>query len=143
MCQTVNRTVRWLSNRRAFDEVRRSSFEGEAVRILDHPAIDEIQLAEVMQALSSPVRLQLVANYADGEWHGCSPQECDVDVHKSTLSHHFRTLREAGVTMTKEDGRNRYVRLRRDDLNERFPGLLDAVLEALDKPAAQPRSPGS
>ena len=49
---------------------------------------------------------------------------------KSTLSHHLRVLREAGLTLTEPNGTQRVVSLRRDDLDERFPGLLDAVLAA-------------
>jgi DNA-binding transcriptional ArsR family regulator len=51
-------------------------------------------------------------------------------VAKSTLSHHLRVLREAGITLTEPSGTQRVVSLRADDLNARFPGLLDAVLAA-------------
>ena len=49
---------------------------------------------------------------------------------KSTLTHHFRVLRESGVVRTRPDGRKRLLSLREDDLNDRFPGLLEAVLDA-------------
>ncbi|KAA2251263.1 helix-turn-helix transcriptional regulator [Solihabitans fulvus] len=88
-----------------------------------------------MRALSDPVRLRLVAVLADGEYHPCRPEEFDAGVHKSTLSHHFRVLRESGVTMTRLDGRNHHVRLRTEDLAERFPGLLAAVTHDLMAPA--------
>jgi len=58
-----------------------------------------------------------------------------VPVAKSTLSHHLRVLREAGVTLTEPNGTQRVVSLRRADLDERFPGLLDAVLGAAAVPA--------
>jgi DNA-binding transcriptional ArsR family regulator len=51
-------------------------------------------------------------------------------VAKSTLSHHLRVLRDAGVTRTRQEGTRCFVELRRDDLEFRFPGLLDAVLDA-------------
>jgi len=51
-------------------------------------------------------------------------------VSKSTLSHHFKVLREAGVTHTRVNGTHRYVSLRREELEDRFPGVLDSVLEA-------------
>lgn len=80
----------------------------------------------VLHALSDPVRLQIVADLADaGE---CRPGMLDVGVSKSTLSHHFRTLRESGVTRTRIEGKEYFVSLRYQDLNHRFPGLLAAVL---------------
>jgi DNA-binding transcriptional ArsR family regulator len=91
----------------------------------------EMQLRDVMRALSEDVRLQLIGTLADGQYHSCRPEEFEVGVHKSTLSHHFRVLRQAGITTTRLDGRNHYVRLRREDLDRRFPGLLDAVLPEL------------
>lgn len=60
----------------------------------------------------------------------CTVAGDDLGVHKSTASHHYRTLREAGVVLTKQEGRLKYMSLRRDDLERRFPGLLDAVLTA-------------
>ncbi|MEU7005427.1 helix-turn-helix domain-containing protein [Streptomyces sp. NPDC046332] len=54
-----------------------------------------------------------------------------IDVHRTTMSHHYRVLRESGVTWTEIEGRTRYVSLRRKDLDARFPGLLDAVLAQL------------
>jgi DNA-binding transcriptional ArsR family regulator len=100
-------------------------------RYLAQPAESDLDLREIMNALSDDVRLRLVAALADGNYHPCRPDEFDIGVHKSTLSHHFRILREAGITMTRLDGRNHHVRLRREDLGRRFPGLLDAVLHAL------------
>ncbi|MEU5697178.1 ArsR family transcriptional regulator [Actinosynnema sp. NPDC020468] len=100
-------------------------------RYLVQPPVEDIRLADVMRALSEDVRLRLVSVLADGEFHSCKPEEFEVGVHKSTLSHHFKVLREAGVTTTHLDGRNHSIRLRREDLNARFPGLLDAVLHEL------------
>jgi DNA-binding transcriptional ArsR family regulator len=96
--------------------------------LVTHPPAAELELAAVLHALSDPVRLRIVRSLAvEG------PRTCgtfDVPVAKSTLSHHFRVLREAGVTLTEPDGTQRVVSLRSDDLNERFPGLLSAVLGA-------------
>ncbi|MFD0890808.1 ArsR/SmtB family transcription factor [Streptosporangium algeriense] len=96
-----------------------------------HPTVDDIKLAEVMHALADPVRLEILARLARSEGENCGEIGSGIDVHKSTMSHHYRVLREAGVTLTTMDGRSRLVRLRRDDLNTRFPGLLDSVLNAL------------
>jgi DNA-binding transcriptional ArsR family regulator len=58
----------------------------------------------------------------------CSCGHFELGISKATLSHHFRVLREAGVVHARPDGRKRYLSLRADDLEARFPGLLEAVL---------------
>ena len=87
-----------------------------------------MSLADVLHALSDPVRLRIVRALAESDEQSCSAVEASVA--KSTLSHHFKVLREAGVTHTRVNGTHRYVSLRREDLEERFPGLLSSVLEA-------------
>ena len=103
---------------------------------LAQPETEQIRLHDVMRALADDVRLRIVAVLSDGRYHTCNPDEFQTGVHKSTLSHHFRVLREAGVTSTLLKGRNNYVRLRIEDLEARFPGLLTAVLQALDASGA-------
>jgi DNA-binding transcriptional ArsR family regulator len=98
------------------------------MRILHHPRVDEVTLPDVLHALSDPVRLQIVRALADREEQSCSAVESSVS--KSTLSHHFKVLREAGVTHTRVNGTHRYVSLRRQELETLFPGLLGSVLEA-------------
>ncbi len=96
---------------------------------LFQPDKKAIQLAEVLAALSDPVRLQMVTTM-----HSTGPAACTTfapDLPKSTRSHHLKVLREAGVTWTEVVGVERYVQLRYDCLNERFPGLLESVLSAL------------
>ncbi|NUW46463.1 ArsR/SmtB family transcription factor [Nonomuraea rhodomycinica] len=58
----------------------------------------------------------------------CSPD--GLDVPRSTLSNHWRILREAGITSTRSEGKARYMALRRDDLEARFPGVLETILAA-------------
>jgi DNA-binding transcriptional ArsR family regulator len=105
---------------------------------LTGPGRDEIELAAVMHALSDPVRLGIAAELRTcGDERRCGSFE--VPVSKSTLTHHFRVLREAGVICQRQDGTARLSRLRTDDLDARFPGLLDAVLRAhADSAAARP-----
>lgn len=98
-----------------------------------HPPAADIDLASVMHALSDPVRLEIVARLADTDGENCGGIGSGIDVHKSTMSHHYRVLREAGVTLTTIEGRARVVRLRHDDLEARFPGLLTSVLAALGR----------
>lgn len=87
-------------------------------------------LVDVMGALSDPIRVGLVRVLADGRERGWG--ELRAPVAKSTLSHHLRVLRDAGVTRTRQEGTRCFVVLRRDDLDGRFPGVLDAVLAAAE-----------
>ncbi len=96
------------------------------MRTPSEPPREAIQLTDVLHALSDPVRLQIVADLADaGE---LQPGAADATVSKSTLSYHFRMLRQAGVTRTRIEGKEHFVSLRYEDLEGRFPGLLTAVL---------------
>ena len=96
---------------------------------LDHPERDELELGPVLHALSDPVRLQIVAGLAAAECER-SCGSFDVPVTKSTCTHHFRVLREAGVIEQRQVGNARLNTLRREDLEARFPGVLDTVLRA-------------
>jgi DNA-binding transcriptional ArsR family regulator len=88
---------------------------------------------DVLQALADPVRLeivrQLAACPADGELR-CG--EISIPVTKSTASHHFKALFDAGIVAEREEGRRKYLQLRRDELEAQFPGLLDSVLRATE-----------
>jgi DNA-binding transcriptional ArsR family regulator len=99
-----------------------------------HPATAELELAAVLHALSDPVRLGIVRDLAAGG--ACNCGALSVPVAKSTLSHHLKVLREAGVTLTEPAGTQRVISLRTADLDARFPGLLDAVLAAAPAAAA-------
>jgi DNA-binding transcriptional ArsR family regulator len=92
------------------------------------PQCGQIELTAVLHALSDPVRLQIVARLSDGSEHTCGSIELPVT--KSTCTHHFRVLREAGVIHQRYEGTSRLNSLRRDDLETRFPGLLETVLHA-------------
>jgi len=83
----------------------------------------------VLQALSDPVRLRIIVALATGGELSC--KAIDLPVVKSTCTHHFRVLREAGVIRQRQEGTSRLNSLRRADLETRFPGLLEAVLGAL------------
>jgi DNA-binding transcriptional ArsR family regulator len=95
---------------------------------ISHPARDELDLTAVLHALSDPVRLRIVAELAAGEERTCG--SFDVAVTKSTCTHHFRVLREAGLIRQRQQGTARLNSLRHDDLEARFPGLLGTVLQA-------------
>jgi DNA-binding transcriptional ArsR family regulator len=86
----------------------------------------ELDLATVLQALSDPMRLQIVAALADGDEHSCG--SFTLPVTKSTRSHHYGVLRTAGVISTRIEGKTRLNRLNRAELDRSFPGLIDAIL---------------
>jgi DNA-binding transcriptional ArsR family regulator len=94
------------------------------------PDLAEVELVDVLRALADPIRLQILRTLSDGEAHPKSMTEWGFDVQKSTMSHHFKTMREAGLTETLVDGRTHACRLRRAELDARFPGLIDSLLAA-------------
>ncbi|MBL7489133.1 helix-turn-helix transcriptional regulator [Frankia sp. AgB1.9] len=94
---------------------------------LPGPAAEDIDLVTVLGALSEPTRLAIVAELARCVEMACG-RLLDGRIVKSTLSHHLRVLREAGVIATRAEGTTKYSRLRCADLDARFPGLLGAVL---------------
>jgi len=98
------------------------------MRTPNHPSVDSLSLVQVLHALSDPIRLGLVCNLASAGDQPCNA--LNLGVAKSTASHHFRVLREAGVIRMRAEGTQFINSLRRDDLERRFPGLLDAVLRA-------------
>lgn len=97
-----------------------------APRNYDHPKNDEITLDRVLAALSDRTRLEMIRRLADGREH--DSLELADDLPRSTLTYHTRMLREAGVTWTRGEGRACLIRLRREDLDKLFPGVLAAVI---------------
>ena len=95
------------------------------MRMLAHPARQDIELTSIFHALSDPVRLSIVIGLLDGLEQ--STGRLAVPLHKSSLSHHLKILREAGITFTRLEGTHRFLSLRREDLEARFPGLLPAI----------------
>jgi DNA-binding transcriptional ArsR family regulator len=96
---------------------------------LPAPRREDLRLEDVLQALADPVRLQIVRTLHDeGGRRPCGM--FGLPVAKSTASHHFRVLREAGVIHQRAAGRERLTELRADDLEARFPGLLQSVVGA-------------
>ncbi|WP_043682456.1 ArsR/SmtB family transcription factor [Streptomyces xylophagus] len=91
-----------------------------------HPGDVPVQTA--LAALADPVRLTLVRELAgSAEWsRACG--SFDVPVGKAALSHHFAVLRGAGIVEQRDEGPKRVNRLRRDEFEARFPGLLELVL---------------
>ncbi|MEU3751502.1 helix-turn-helix domain-containing protein [Streptomyces olivoreticuli] len=94
-----------------------------------HPDRDQLLIEDVLAALGNPVRLGIVRelDVSPGE-RTCG--SLPLEITKATATHHWRVLRESGITREHKVGRAKAVSLRREDLDTRFPGLLTAVLAA-------------
>ena len=97
------------------------------MKFLYHPETKDISLPGVLYALGDPIRLGIVKCLAENGEQTCAALQ--VPIAKSTLSHHFRVLREAGVLYCRKEGTQHFNSVRREDLDALFPGLLDKVLE--------------
>jgi DNA-binding transcriptional ArsR family regulator len=112
---------------------------GKQELALPHPSVEQLDLATILGVLGDPTRLGIVAYLARNEDR---PLNCGqfLDLgSKTNISYHLAKLREAGVTRTEISGTSRLISLRRTDLDRRFPGLLDSILESakeLPLPAA-------
>ncbi|MFC0008075.1 ArsR/SmtB family transcription factor [Micromonospora siamensis] len=93
---------------------------------LHEPELRDVPVTAVLAALADDVRLRIVRTLAEDGERVCGTFELGVS--KATRSHHFKVLREAGLTRTRVAGTSRHVRLRRDEIDRHYPGLLDAVL---------------
>ena len=99
------------------------------MRLIYHPESKNISLAGVLYALGDPVRLEIVRRLAEETEQPCAALDCCLA--KSTMSHHFRILRESGILHSRKEGTQYINSLRRTDLDALFPGLMDAVLGAM------------
>jgi DNA-binding transcriptional ArsR family regulator len=102
-----------------------------ATAYLAEPRPADMRVETVFGALSDPVRLSIVRALAASEGESRPCGSFGLAVSKSTASHHFRVLREAGIIRQHDEGRHRMTELRRGELNARFPGLLDSVIAAV------------
>lgn len=106
------------------------------VRPLLHPSIEEIRPEAILHALSDPVRAEIFASITQaGFVQACSTLAClgDRMIPKSSLSQHFKILREAGLIRSERQGVEMRNTSRWDEVNARFPGLLQSILQAYGK----------
>lgn len=96
--------------------------------IPNHPEPEQIQLENVLFALGNLLRLAIVRRLADGSELSCNALR-PADVVKSTMTHHWRVLRDSGVIWQRAQGRENMISLRREDLDARFPGLMAILLK--------------
>jgi DNA-binding transcriptional ArsR family regulator len=99
---------------------------------LTEPPAANFELPQVLAALADPHRLATVRYVARNGESWCSQvmQDAGLEMSKSTFSHHLRILREAGIVSKRVQGTRGFMRLRKADLDTRFPGLIDAILSA-------------
>jgi DNA-binding transcriptional ArsR family regulator len=107
---------------------------------IQQPLRDEISLSKVLHALSDPVRMVIILKIARAGQVACGA--FDIPMPKSTLSHHFKVLRESGVVASRREGNALINSVRFDDLEARFPGVIGAIIAAADRvlPALTPVS---
>ena len=99
-----------------------------------HPQLAEVSLTTVLNALGDPVRLDIVRQLSEQK-EECAWGDIQVPVNKATLSHHMKTLRQAGIIWHRKEGTRCYIKIR-PELQERFPGLLSNVLVNYESPHA-------
>ena len=99
------------------------------MRELFHPNIDQLCLSTILNALGDPIRLQIMKNLANQGETTCA--SCNINLPKSALSHHFKVLRESGLINVRIEGKQRFLSIRYDELEDRFPGLLNAIIKSI------------
>jgi len=97
---------------------------------LPHPDADQIALPNVLAALGDQTRLAIIAQLARDELRGMTCGQFSDLASKTSITYHVAKLREAGVVNVTPEGTRRRVTLRRRDLDGRFPGVLDAIIES-------------
>jgi DNA-binding transcriptional ArsR family regulator len=100
-----------------------------------HPALADVALTRILAALADPGRLRAVRTLACSQGSACTElqTEAGLKVTKSTMSHHLRIMREAGLVHVSVQGSRRVVTLRRVELDAQYPGLLDAILDSAEE----------
>lgn len=113
--------------------MRQEVWFGEPMRQLKHPRAEDVELIDVMYALSDPTRVEIILTLAqNGKSMTCG--ELVIDRPKSSMSHHFKILRGSGIVRTEIKGAEHINSLRLAELEERFPGVLSSILKYLMKP---------
>ena len=102
------------------------------MRQIKHPTIDQVELTDIMYALADPTRLEIVTLLAKaGRKLNCG--EIDLNRPKSSMSHHFKILRSAGLVETLIEGTEHMNSLRLEEIEQKYPGVLNAVINAATK----------
>ena len=103
------------------------------MKAYSHPAMRDVPLHAVMQALSDPCRVAIVRELVQANGRALACHEVPLNISKATRSHHFEVLRAAGIIFTRTEGTKCMTSLRRNELNRRFPGLLKLISSSQEK----------
>lgn len=104
------------------------------------PKLEKVSLPLAMHALADPGRLAIVRTLLQHPDHEFACNGFGLDLSKATISHHFETLRNAGLIKTRVDGRKCLSSLRKNSFEKRFPGLLNLVEIEKEKLQAEHRT---
>ncbi|WP_440114106.1 ArsR/SmtB family transcription factor [Paenibacillus sp. QZ-Y1] len=96
------------------------------------PKASEMSLTTVCNALGDPLRMKIAHCLASSGEKNCSAFEVD-HISKSTLSHHIKILREAGLIQPRIEGKQHFYSLRKEELHARFPGLVEMILNTTEE----------
>jgi DNA-binding transcriptional ArsR family regulator len=117
-----------------FDIASRTRYPGDMDGVIGetHPVPEDFRLTAILTALADPARLAAVRTLAAKGESPCTRLQHDagLTISRTTFSHHQKVLREAGIIAARVRGTERILSLRKDDLDQRYPGLLDAILNA-------------
>lgn len=102
----------------------------------EHPELGSVEIANVLQALADPCRLQIVRHLLESPEQEFACNEFPIEGAKATRSHHFQILRGAGIIRTRVDGTKCMTSLRREELDRRFPGLVPFLIQSTASPAS-------
>ncbi|MBA9034240.1 ArsR/SmtB family transcription factor [Rhizobium leguminosarum] len=113
------------------------------MRPLFHPALEDIKPEAILYALSDPERVAIYAKLAGASSGWTCSALADLGdrvIPKSSLSNHFKVLRESGLIISERQGVEMRNQTRCTELDERFPGLIKAILTAYGQPPGQPKT---
>lgn len=100
------------------------------MRYMKLPKIEDIELTDIMYALSDPTRVEIVRLIAQAD-RAMTCGDLQLDRPKSSMSHHFKILRSSGIVQTEIDGKEHYNTLRTEELEEKFPEVFSSILDYL------------
>lgn len=107
------------------------------MRQMKHPDIEQVELIDIMYALSDPTRLEIIGVLARAK-RAMTCGELDGNRPKSSMSHHFKILRAAGLVRTRIEGTEHMNSLRLTEIEQKFPGVLKAIIKGLGKGPGHP-----